>query len=115
METFFQISRCNKEYVLVTILTNEMSSVYWESLTQTISALNLKNRRIIFDYLFRNGLEDRFYESFTDDRSNIVVTLQKYNASPRIIQAADSFFIRHKNYIEISALTKRQKSFYLGV
>lgn len=90
-----------------------MSSVYWESLLQAVNALNVRNRRIIFDYLFRNGLEDRFYETFTDERSNIVVSLHKYDASPSIVRAADSFFLRHKNYVEVSALTKRQKQVLL--
>lgn len=115
MESYFQISRCNKKFVLVTVLTSEMSTVYWESLSQTISALNVKNRRIIFDYLFRNGLEDRFYETFTDDNSKIIVSLKKSDAPASIVRAADSFFVKHKKYIEISALTKRQKQFYLGV
>lgn len=113
METFFQISRCNKEFVLVTILTNELSSVYWDSLSQTISSLNVSNRRVIFDYLFRNGLEDRFYETFTDESSNIYISLKKIDATPGIVRAADSFFLKHRNYIEISALTKRQKRLYL--
>lgn len=97
----------------MTILTNEMSSVYWDTLAQTISNLNVRNRRIVFDYLFRNGLQDRFYETFTDDCSNIIVSLKKYDATPCIVKAADSFFIKHKKYIEISALTKRQKQIFL--
>lgn len=115
MNNYFQISRCNKEYVLVTILTSEMSSVYWENLLKTISKLNVRNRRIVFDYLFRNGLKDRFYETFTDDSSKIVVSLKKITASPYIVRAADSFFLKHKEYVEISALTKRQKQSFLSV
>ncbi len=115
METFYQISRCNKQYILVTILTNEMSSVYWDSLSKTINDLKVKNRRVVFDFLFRNGIEDRFYETYTDDNSRIVVSLKKYDASPYIVRAADSFFIRHKNYLEISALTKRQKQAFLKI
>lgn len=115
METYFQISRCNKQFVLVTVLTSEMSAAYWESLSQTISALNVRNRRIVFDYLFRNGLKDRFYETFTDDNSTICISLKKSDASPYIVRAADSFFVKHKKYIEVSALTKRQKQLYLDV
>lgn len=111
----FHISECSNGSVLVTVLTPEMSSVYWENLSRTISSMNIRNCQVMFDFLVRNGLNDRFYETYTDDSSNIFISLKKAEATPLLLQVADDFFMNHKSYIESSVLTKRQKKAYLAV
>lgn len=111
----FHISECSNGCVLVTVLTDEMSSVYWESISRTISSMNVRNCHIMFDFLVRNGLNDRFYETYTDDSSNMFISLKKAEASPFLLKVADNFFMNHRSYIEISALTKRQKRMFLSI
>lgn len=115
MESLFHIGECKNGSVLVTILTNEMSSVYWESLTDSISEMNVRNCQVVFDFLMRNGLDDRFYETYTNESSKICVSLKRIEATPFLVETADSFFVTHKKYIEKSALTKRQKSAFLAL
>ena len=115
MERMFHVSECSNGCVLVTVLTPEMSSVYWESLSNTISGMKVKNCHVVFDFLVRNGLNDRFYETYTDESSNIYISLKKIEVSPIMLAAADDFFFHHRKYIEISALTQRQKKAYLAI
>ena len=114
MESSYHISRCKNGGLLVTVLTHEASSSFWKSLTNEIVRIKAKNCHIVFDFMFRNGLEDRFYEAYTDNNSSIQVSLRRFKATPSLIRFADAFFVNHKNLIEISALTKGQKIEYMN-
>lgn len=109
---FFNIQRIEDDSMIVTILSTSMTSDYWSELEKYLRLQHARNKTIYFDFMVRNGLNDRFYKSRTDDNSSLVDELRKCSSTGLLLQAADTFFAEHEVYIERSVLTRSQKNVY---
>lgn len=106
---YYNIQSIDSKVSLVTILSCEMTEVYWRRLMNDIKSL-YKDNIVYVDFLFRNGLHDRYYKLVTKERGHRV--LQPFQISNQIVHIADLFFAEHPVYIEKSILSKFQKNFY---
>ena len=55
--------------IYVVVLTKEDTATFWDDLSREIAGLHKPNSRVYFDYLFRNGLNNRVFSSHTDENS----------------------------------------------
>lgn len=106
---YYNVQLIEPEVCLVTILSCEMTEVYWKRLMDDLELLH-KNVLVYFDFLFRNGFHDRYYK--LTHTTNGQVILEPYQMSPRISHIADHFFAVNPVFIETSILSRFQKQFY---
>ena len=45
------------------ILSSEMTNYYWKELQTELANLNIADAEVYFDFLYRNGLKNRFFKS----------------------------------------------------
>ena len=57
----FQILPLHGENLLVVILSLDMMSRYWDKLQSELANYNLAHAEVYFDFLYRNGLKNRFF------------------------------------------------------
>ena len=110
---YYNIEVLKDHIIFVTVLSTEMTSVYWPILTRDLARLGIKNCDVYFDFMVRNGLNDRFYSTHLDEDVTVMGSLKKCKISVAMKYQADSFFINHKRYISRSVLTEAQRTFYL--
>ena len=99
--------------LFVTILSYEMTHIYWEELVSAIKAYNRPNVPVYFDYMYRNGLSNRFFTSSTDALCRCSCNLQPHSLSQDDILLFDKVFAANINFVESSALTHIQKQMYI--
>ncbi len=109
MNNYYNIQSITSSTFLVTILSCEMSEVYWESLINDIKTVN-NNTIVYVDFLFRNGFNDRYYVLQSNDDGKITVIPCKIELS--VERVADLFFMKYPLFIERSSLSTFQKKFY---
>ena len=97
----FQIIPLQERCLLVVILSSEMTSHYWKELQAELANCNIADAEVYFDFLYRNGLKNRFFKSELKGEVH-----QKY------IKVADTFFASHSKWIDSSVLSSFQKTFY---
>lgn len=113
MIKYFNIINSNeKEGLYVTILSYEMTHFYWDELVSAIKAYNKPNSPVYFDYMYRNGLSNRFFKSSTDADCLCSCNLQSYMVSSEDKYVFDKVFADNLKYVETSALTQIQKRLY---
>ena len=59
----FQIIPLQGRSLLVVILSSEMTNYYWKELQTELANLNIADAEVYFDFLYRNGLKNRFFKS----------------------------------------------------
>lgn len=109
MNNYYNIQSITPSTFLVTILSCEMSEVYWESLIDDIKNAN-KNTVVYVDFLFRNGFNDRYYVLQSNDDGKTILIPCKIELS--VERVADLFFMKYPLFIEKSSLNTFQKKFY---
>ena len=95
----FQIIPLQGRSLLVVILSSEMTNHYWKELQTELANLNIADAEVYFDFLYRNGLKNRFFKS-------------ELKAPKEYIKVADTFFASHSKWIDSSVLSSFQKIFY---
>lgn len=110
--TYFRIQNFQEDSYFVTILSTEMSSVYWAELIDALIELEASEKTIYFDFILRNGISDRFYVSKTDRNYSIVSDVRKCQATHNLSLIADSFFAENLTYVERSVMPQKQKAIY---
>lgn len=110
--TYFRIQNFQEDSYFVTILSTEMSSVYWAELIEALIELEASEKTIYFDFILRNGIYDRFYVSKTDRNYSLVSDVRKCQTTHNLSHIADSFFAENITYVERSVMTQRQKAIY---
>lgn len=110
--TYFKIQNFQEDSYFVTILSTEMSSVYWAELIEALIELEASEKTIYFDFILRNGISDRFYVSKTDRNYSLVSDVKKCQTTNNLSHIADSFFAKNLTYVERSVMTQRQKAIY---
>ena len=111
---YYTVQRTHQQKILVTVLSCEMTEVYWWQLKRDINALNVGDSCIFFDFMYRNGMRDRYYQIHTDNHSQIKGTLLPCHDCHDLEIIADEFFAHNPQYIATSVLSSFQKQFYLN-
>lgn len=108
----FQIIPLQERHLLVVILSSEMTSHYWKELQAELANCNIADAEVYFDFLYRNGLKNRFFKSELKGITLIANSLKKCEAPQEYIKVADTFFASHSKWIDSSVLSSFQKVFY---
>ncbi|WP_077153750.1 type II toxin-antitoxin system RnlB family antitoxin [Bacteroides bouchesdurhonensis] len=108
----FQIIPLQERCLLVVILSSEMTSHYWKELQAELANCNIADAEVYFDFLYRNGLKNRFFKSELKGITLIANSLKKCEVPQEYIKVADTFFASHSKWIDSSVLSSFQKTFY---
>ena len=108
----FQIIPLQERHLLVVILSSEMTSHYWKELQAELANCNIADAEVYYDFLYRNGLKNRFFKSELKGITLIANSLKKCEAPQEYIKVADTFFASHSKWIDSSVLSSFQKVFY---
>lgn len=113
MGKYFHIETVDKDRLLVIILSCEMTSVYWNELVSTFRENNLYNKTVYFDFLYRNGYENRFFLAHLDEQSNFQGRLRRCEFYDTFAAISHNFFSLHKELLSESILSNQQIENYL--
>ena len=108
----FQIIPLQERCLLVVILSSEMTSHYWKELQAELANCNIADAEVYFDFLYHNGLKNRFFKSELNGITLIANSLKKCEVPQEYIKVADTFFASHSKWIDSSVLSSFQKTFY---
>ena len=108
----YQIISLGEQSLLVVILSLEMMDNYWTTLQSELAQYNIANAEVYFDFLYRNGLKNRFFKTRLMGVSLLNNSLRKCKATQECIIASEKFFALHKDVIEHSVLSSVQKMFF---
>lgn len=108
----FKIIATRERSLLVVILSLEMTSHYWKELQVALASYNIANADVYFDFLYRNGLKNRFFKSKLNGLSLIVNSLRACDIPKKYKTMVDIYYSSHLNWIDNSALSSLQKVFY---
>lgn len=108
MERFFHIEDIDSDRLLVIILSTELTSVYWKELLETFQRNMWRNRTVYFDFLYRNGYENRFFSAVLNNESRLMGRLHKCEIENTFDRMSRSYFARHADLLADSILTKGQ-------
>lgn len=92
----FQIIPLQGRSLLVVILSSEMTNYYWKELQTELANLNIADAEVYFDFLYRNGLKNRFFKSKLKGMMLISNSLRKCEAPKEYIKVADTFLFYYK-------------------
>ena len=59
----YQIISLGEQSFLVVVLSLESTNVYWTALQSELATYNVANAEVYFDFLYRNGLKNRFFKT----------------------------------------------------
>ena len=108
MERFFHIEDIDSDRLLVIILSTELTSVYWEELLDTFQRNMWRNRTVYFDFLYRNGYDNRFFSAVLNDESRLTGRLHRCEIESTFDLMSRRYFACHVDLLADSILTKTQ-------
>lgn len=108
----YQIISLGERSFLVVILSLEMTECYWTTLQSELANYNISNAEVYFDFLYRNGLKNRFFKTKLMGASLLDNSLKKCEVTQECLIASDAFFTLHQDIIEHSVLSSIQKTFF---
>lgn len=108
----YQIISLGERSFLVVVLSLEMTDCYWTALQSELAKFNVAEAEVYFDFLYRNGLKNRFFKTKLMGVSLLNNSLRKCEATQECIAASEKFFTLHKDVIEHSVLSSFQKAFF---
>lgn len=108
----FQIFSMQGRSLLVVILSFEITNHYWKELQTELADYNIADAEVYFDFLYRNGLKNRFFKSKLIGVTLTANSLKRCEAPEEYIKTADTFFATHSKWIDNSVLSPFQKTFY---
>lgn len=114
MEKYFHIEQIDNEKLLVIILSCELTSVYWENLLEAFREKNLCDRTVYFDFLYRNGYNNRFFSAHLDNHSRLSGRLHRCDVFDRFEDISYRFFSMHEEMLNESILSAQQVKHFLG-
>ena len=59
----YQIISLGERSFLVVVLSLEMTDYYWTALQSELAKYNVADAEVYFDFLYRNGLKNRFFKT----------------------------------------------------
>lgn len=113
MERFFHIEDIDSEDLYVIILSNELTSVYWDELLEVFQKNHWCNRTVYFDFLYRNGYENRYFSAFLNEESRLMGNLRRCQVSQTFDDISRNFFSLHADLLSGSILSNSQIEHYL--
>lgn len=113
MGKYFHIEKVDRDSLLVIILSCEMTSVYWNDLLNAFRDNHLGNKTVFFDFLYRNGYENRFFSAQLDESYKFRGRLRKCEVFDSFEEVTHRFFSLHEDILLNSILSKQQVEQYL--
>lgn len=113
MGRFFHIEDVDSDKLLVIILSCELTSVYWNELLETFRENHWRRKTVYFDFLYRNGYENRFFSALLDDNSKLQGRLHRCELERSIDMRSRRFFAQHSELLSDSILSSLQVERYL--
>ena len=83
----YQIISLGEQSLLVVILSLEMMDNYWTTLQSELAQYNIANAEVYFDFLYRNGLKNRFFKTRLMGVSLLNNSLRKCKAKDNVLLA----------------------------
>lgn len=114
MEKFFHIEDIDNERLLVIILTSELTSVYWNDLLEAFHEHHWSNKTVYFDFLYRNGYENRFFSASLNAESRLKGSLRHCQMEQAYDEISKRFFALHSELLMGSILSNQQIEHYLS-
>lgn len=108
----FNITAVESNCFLVTVLSDDVTNPFWNSLCHVISSYNQPDADIYFDYLYRNGITNRFFYTKLENNTIVFNSVRRANVSHKISDMFDNFYKAHSVYIDTSVLSTSQKNLY---
>ena len=108
MGQYFQIEKIDTESFLVIILSCELTSVYWIKLLDVFQKNRIANKTVYFDFLIRNGFDNRFFMSYLNGNSKFESQLRSCDVCDGFESISRSFFSMHMDLLSTSILSERQ-------
>jgi len=109
----FHIIKLNDSRLLVILLSFDSYSEYWDELCSTLASYNMTNAELYFDYLVRNGLNERFFRTKLDGLSLIPNSFSAFEAGPLVVSESNKYFREHPESLQSSALSEIQRKLFL--
>ena len=111
----FHIVSLGNGNILVIILSTEQTSAYWGDLRYAVSKLNRPNVDIYFDFLYRNGFENRFFSARLNNKSILEGRLRACDMAEKYKYIANMFFKSHIEMLNGSALSSAHRNQYVRI
>lgn len=108
----YQVISLGERSFLVVVLSLEMTDYYWTALQSELANYNVADAEVYFDFLYRNGLKNRFFKTKLMGVSLLNNSLRKCKATQECINASEKFFTQNNDVIENSVLSSIQKTFF---
>lgn len=109
MSEHFHIELLSNGDIFVIILSTEMTSVYWKELRNAISKLRRSNVKVYFDFLYRNGFQNRFFAAIVNKDSILEGRLRGCDMSEYYKRITNLYFRSHIDLLYGSALSKEHR------
>lgn len=110
----YKIIQLSATSLLVVILSYEMTDCYWTNLKSDLANYNIYNADVYFDFLYRNGLRNRFFKSQLYGNNLRANTLKRCVVSQECLIIANAFFKQNKDILKNSTLSNIQKEILLA-
>lgn len=104
-----EIIKITETDIYIEVLTLQDSAYFLDEVLEKIKTLGIDNRKVIFDLVLRNGLNNRLFCAYLQDYT--FSEFQKYR-SEKAEEYFDIFFKHHFQHIEHSLLSSRDKDKY---
>lgn len=114
MERFFHIEDVGNDRLLVIILSTELTSVYWNELLNAFQRNHWRNRTVYFDFIYRNGFENRFFSAVLNDESRLMGRLHRCEIESTFDRMSRLFFAKNIELLEDSILSSIQIERLIG-
>ena len=111
----FHIVSLGNDSILIIILSTEQTSAYWKELMHAVSKLNRPNIDIYFDFLYRNGFENRFFSAKSNNKSILEGRLRACDIAEKYKYIANMFFKSHIEMLNGSALSNAHRNQYVRI
>lgn len=115
MSEYYHIEPLSNGDIFVIILSTEMTSVYWKELRNAISRLRRSNVKVYFDFLYRNGFQNRFFAAMVDQDSLLEGRLRGCDMTEYYKRITNLFFHSHIELLYGSALSKEHRVQFIRV
>ena len=115
MSEHFHVELLSNGDIFVIILSTEMTSVYWKELKNVISELRRSNVKVYFDFLYRNGFQNRFFAAMVNNDSLLEGKLRRCDMSEYYKRITNLFFRFHIDLLYGSALSKEHRNQFVRV
>ena len=113
-QDLYKIIQLSATSLLVVILSYEMTDCYWTNLKSDLANYKIYDAEVYFDFLYRNGIRNRFFKSQLSRNNLLANTLKRCVAPNDCLTVANAFFKQNKDALENSTLSDIQKEIFLN-